>query len=375
MTPPIKTDFIILGAGIYGLYAAKILSKNGYTVAVMDPDDGPFLRASYVNQARVHNGYHYPRSYSTALKSASYFDRFNSDFSFAINNKFKKIYAISSKYSLASGEQFEKFCSNVGIKARAISPAGYFKPNTVEAAFETCEYAFDAAIIRDYLMKGAEETGKVSFHFRQRPKTAEVSGDCYVITTDSGLRFQAPVVLNATYAAINQVIDLFGFTPFKIKYEICEIINCKVSEDLCNTGITVMDGPFFSVMPFGIDKGHSLSAVTFTPHKTSRDTLPVFSCQKLNTNCTSQRLQNCNSCPAAPKTSWAYMSQLAKKYLDDSISVAYTGSLFAIKPIPCTSEIDDSRPTLIKQFSKKPIFMTVLSGKINTIYDLDKVLL
>ena len=30
------------------------------------------MRATYINQARVHMGYHYPRSYSTAIKSAHY---------------------------------------------------------------------------------------------------------------------------------------------------------------------------------------------------------------------------------------------------------------------------------------------------------------
>ena len=38
------------------------------------------------------------------------------------------------------------------------------------------------------------------------------------------------------------------------------------------------------------------------------------------------------------------------------------------------SEIDDSRPTVIKQYSEKPYFYTVLSGKINTIYDLEEIL-
>lgn len=57
------------------------------------------LRATYVNQARVHQGYHYPRSISTAMKSAGYFERFNKDYAFCINKEFEQIYATSSKYS------------------------------------------------------------------------------------------------------------------------------------------------------------------------------------------------------------------------------------------------------------------------------------
>ena len=69
-----------------------------------------------------------------------------------------------------------------------------------------------------------------------------------------------------------------------------------------------------------------------------------------------------------------YMSQLARKYLKDEYKFEYYGSLFSMKPILKMSEIDDSRPTLIKVFNKKPTFVSVLSGKINTVYDLKEVL-
>jgi hypothetical protein len=42
------------------------------------------IGATYINQAHVHQGYHYPRSISTAMKSAGYFERFNKDYNFCI---------------------------------------------------------------------------------------------------------------------------------------------------------------------------------------------------------------------------------------------------------------------------------------------------
>ena len=68
------------------------------------------------------------------------------------------------------------------------------------------------------------------------------------------------------------------------------------------------------------------------------------------------------------------MSSLAKKYLKDEYSFKYEKSLFSMKPILMASEIDDSRPTVIRTFSESPTFVSVLSGKINTVYDLDEVL-
>ena len=60
--------------------------------------------------------------------------------------------------------------------------------------------------------------------------------------------------------------------------------------------------------------------------------------------------------------------------MKEEYQFAYSHSLFSMKPILKASEIDDSRPTVIKVFSQAPTFISVLSGKINTVYDLDEVL-
>ena len=186
---------------------------------------------------------------------------------------------------------------------------------------------------------------------------------------------EAPYLLNATYAGVNDVHALLGLPPFGIKYEKCEIILCTVENALKHTGITVMDGPFFSLMPFGQTGLHSLTSVTFTPHETSYDSVATFPCQAESGGCcTPGSLYNCNECPAKPQSAWPYMSQLARKYLKEEYGFAYHSSLFSMKPILKASEIDDSRPTVVRVMSDEPKLVSVLSGKINTVYDLDEVL-
>ncbi len=68
------------------------------------------------------------------------------------------------------------------------------------------------------------------------------------------------------------------------------------------------------------------------------------------------------------------MAGLARKYLKGSYRFSYESSLFSMKPILTSSEIDDSRPTVIRTYSRNPTYVAVLSGKINTVYDLDEVL-
>lgn len=365
---------MIFGAGIYGLYAAHLLANKDKKVAIIEFDDKPLQRASYINQARVHNGYHYPRSVSTAVKSAHYYERFVRDFSFAINDRFKKVYAISANDSLTNAEQFLNFCKYVDIPADEINSKFYFNPGTVEATFETLEYSYDANLIRNWY---TEELGKfrnVSLNYNKKLDKVQKSDSEFILQFVDGSVFATSNILNATYASINQVLKKFDYEMFTTKYEICEVIMTHVTNNIKNVGITVMDGPFFSLMPFGESGYHSLTSVGHTPHESSFSALPEFTCQKYTDKCSANQLYNCNVCTARPQSAWTRMHQLSKKYLIPEIEVTYKGSLFAVKALISASELDDSRPTVIKEFSQTPRFLSVFSGKFNTIYDLEEVL-
>ncbi len=371
-------DKIIIGAGLYGLYAALFCARQRERVLVLEWDDQAFGRATYINQARVHMGYHYPRSLSTAQKSAGYFARFTRDYEFCMLKEFEQIYATSAQFSWTDASQFQKFCQAAGIRCEEVSPSRYFRSGMCDGAFLTTEYTYDARILRDYYLERLGEEAGVSIRYHARIRQIYQDGDTYKVELEDGLSARTGFLLNASYASANQVLkkvqDLYG-EPFGIKYELCEIILCEPSEHLRPVGITVMDGPFFSVMPFGKTGLHSLTSVTFTPHMTSYESLPVFPCQeKSQGSCTSLQLGNCNDCPAKPESAWPYMSHMAEKYLREEYGFSYKGSLFSMKPILKNSELDDSRPTVIRRLSDKPTFVSVLSGKINTVYDLDEVL-
>ena len=373
-------DKIIIGAGLYGLYAAKKCTEKGEKILVIEKDPAPFMRATYINQARVHMGYHYPRSLTTAMKSAGYFKRFLEDYSFCIHKSFDQVYATSADFSWTNREQFIEFCKAAGIYCKEVPAESYFKPKMCDGAYLTEEYTYDAMILRDYFLDYFKAHPETEILYEADVEAIEKKGTVFeLLVKDKGgaeNHYETGFLLNATYASVNQIIRRtqgIDKAPFKIKYELCEIILCKPSEALKNVGLTVMDGPFFSIMPFGLTGYHSLTSVTFTPHDTSYDETPKFTCQN-GTNCTKEQLYNCNECPHKPESAWPYMSHLADKYLREEFAYEYEKSLFSMKPILMSSEVDDSRPTAIKVFSKEPTFISVLSGKINTVYDLDEFL-
>lgn len=318
MSKTSKFDKIIIGAGLYGLYAAHFCAKRGQRVLVLECEAAPFQRATYINQARVHQGYHYPRSLSTAMKSAGYFARFNEDYGFCVNREFQKVYATSSEYSWSDGAQFKKFCEAAQIPCEELHPGKFFKEGMCDGAFLTREYTYDAFILRDYLMEKLREMGALAeIHFNIELNRIEKQQDAYALyVTEAGETavYSAGFVLNATYASTNQILDMLGYDKFGIKYELCEIILCEVNDTLKEYGFTVMDGPFFSIMPFGKTGLHSLTSVTFTPHATSYDEVPQFPCQAdSGGTCSGTHLGNCNLCQAKPRSAFPYMANLARK--------------------------------------------------------------
>ena len=369
-------DYVVFGAGVFGMYASLLAAQKGYRVALVDSDMEPFRRASYVNQARLHNGYHYPRSVTTALKCAEYYRRFAHDFDFAVNSRYKSIYGVSSAYSFVTAEQFRKFSSEVGIFAQRIDPQPYFSTSHVEAAFETQESSFDAFLIRQYLLERLRDCSNCVFKFGYQLDGVELFGDKYRLCWTNGRQTVTENIVNATYAGTNRIQEQFGFEPLPLKYELTEVILVNVNGYASEIGVTLMDGPFFSLMPFGLSGYHSLTSVEYTPHAESQDRLPFFDCQSHNVeNCTPRHLGDCRVCPTRPITAWPYMYQLCRTFLAESIKVDYADSLYTIKTVLATAEVDDSRPTIIRELSRNPRFVSILSGKFNTIYDLEDVIL
>ena len=82
---------LVIGGGFFGLFTANYMAANGYQVQVIEEKDEVMNKASLKNQARIHQGYHYPRSILTGIRSRRSFSRFSNDFESCIDNSFKKL--------------------------------------------------------------------------------------------------------------------------------------------------------------------------------------------------------------------------------------------------------------------------------------------
>jgi L-2-hydroxyglutarate oxidase LhgO len=153
-----EKDIAIVGGGFYGLYIAEYMAKLGKRVVLFEKNTALMQRASLVNQARVHNGYHYPRSVLTALKSRVSFPRFVEEFGESILSDFEKLYLIGKPLGHITRSQFIQFCNRIGAE---IYPAGfseYVDDRYIDGIFKVKEYAFDATRLKDLMVKRIAQT-------------------------------------------------------------------------------------------------------------------------------------------------------------------------------------------------------------------------
>src|SRR3990172_9369595 len=103
-------DALIIGGGFFGCSVAVYLKSFLARVMVVEQEGDLLQRASYNNQARVHQGYHYPRSLLTAIRSRVNFGRFIEEYPECVDSTFSKYYAIARQFSHVTASQFRVFC-------------------------------------------------------------------------------------------------------------------------------------------------------------------------------------------------------------------------------------------------------------------------
>jgi glycine/D-amino acid oxidase-like deaminating enzyme len=271
-----RCDALIIGGGFYGLYLAEMLAVRGSKVLLCERGPEPMMRASYSNQARVHNGYHYPRSVLTALRSRVNFPRFADEFAPAIRAGFEKIYAVPRQGSKVTADQFAESMRRIGapIMVAADRVKRLFDSALIEDVFRVQETAFDSTELRRLMVNRAEKAG-VELRVNENVERIRAwPGGAIRVSTSSG-ELAAGLVVNCTYSQTNAMAEASGLPVIPLKHEIAEMALVEPPEELRDLGVTVMDGPFFSCMPFPPRGLHTLSHVRYTPHGSWNETGPA----------------------------------------------------------------------------------------------------
>ena len=123
-----NNDFVIIGAGIFGVELALKLSEKNFKVTLIEKENQILSHASKMNQNRVHLGFHYPRCLKTAKQAIESYGYFTSRFKNAIRPSMRSFYMISNEPSRNINiNEYVSFCSKLNLEYKTVNKSFFNK--------------------------------------------------------------------------------------------------------------------------------------------------------------------------------------------------------------------------------------------------------
>lgn len=226
----------ILGGGWYGCHIALALKEDGHAVELHEVGEQLFGGASGANPARLHLGFHYPRSRLTRAACQEHYPEFMRGYGDFTRTIPVNIYAIAAKDSLVDFGTYRQVLKGEVDFIELEKPEELGLRN-VEGAVLTGERHIVIGRVRRYF----EEKLAAVVRFRTPP--GDVPAEEFDWTID------------CTFCARDaEAID---------RYEPC--VTGLLAGPVARA-VTIMDGPFPSIYPWDPDEGlSSITSASLTP--------------------------------------------------------------------------------------------------------------
>ena len=317
----------VIGGGVFGATAAVDLARAGAQVDLLEARDDILHGATARCQARLHRGYHYPRSDATAAAAREAAPEFEARYPEAIRTAAHH-YVIADD-SKVSADEYLAFLDRMSLPYRVVEP---LQVHHAQLTVRVPESFVDVDVLRRLLRRDLILSG-VQIHLGQRVEPDVAGYDLTVVAT-YGQPWSRP-----------------------LRYEVCEVALVEVPR-YAGQSFVVLDGDHVSLDPYG--KVHMLYDVANSVHRAEVDggiTGAKYN-ELLNTwgpVRTSQTNVNAMLINAG--------RHLRGVELGGQGVVIYHGSLFSVRAVLPDVDATDERPTLVERDGN---VISILSGKICT---------
>jgi len=341
-------QIVIIGAGIHGLTTGIELAKSGYNITILDKNSGILQGTSGATHNRAHLGYHYPRSIETARECIKGLENFKEKYPESIINDFVSYYMIE-KSGNVSLEEYEKFCNELNIPFQFQWPDEEFlNRELLEGGTATAEPIFDVNKLKSLLLKEVEKYNINLLLNSELVQFINRSDDKYALLYKNNELEKSygsvigDIVINATYAYANNILKILDleedFKKYKIQYTEVIVVESKVPLP----SITIMDGPFISIMKYaGTDNQYLLYDVK---------------------NSTLHQEENYFVEDKNLESNFDKIIGHFREYFPFVDNLKFIESWRGYRPIPIEIT-DDARNTSIKKHEKYPGIYSILEGK------------
>ncbi len=319
-------DYIVIGGGFFGCMIAQNLKGK---VLLIEKENDLMQKASANNQARVHNGYHYPRSYKTAFAAHINFPRFMAEFKDAVSDDYTMFYAVG-RNGKTDAKKYKKACKKVGCPLYECPEnlKKWFNLEFVEDIFLGHEGVFDSEKIKKILI---EKLKHVDILLNTEVKKVS-EGKIYLRDRE----INAKKIIACIYADTNKLLINSNLPELPIRNEDTVMPLVEVPEKFKNVSITIMDGSFFSIYPFPKRGLHTIHHVELTPEGGDYKKIK-------------EHVVNC---------------------IPDMKDMKHKGDIRERKTVLIQNDYDDGRPILFRSDYGFPGFDIIVGAKLDNIYDI-----
>ena len=252
----------VIGGGFYGIMAALEASKHKDVkeIYIFEKNKSLMQAAGKFNQARLHLGFHYPRSAETICQSKAGFNLYEKRFPRVTRAIEKNIYLIREDGLVSISEYLNIMRKNkISFEDIHISESGfkYISRGVNFKAIKVEEKYIDIVKLNKNLFREINEMGiKVCLNMEAK----DIDVGLGEIQFSNGSKGKYDLIINCSYTT-----PFMGFTKneIQLKYEYCTLLLIS-SEEVKNQAVTIMDGQFVSIYPWLSDL-HSVSSVKYTP--------------------------------------------------------------------------------------------------------------
>lgn len=342
----------VIGCGIFGAEIALKASACGLSVKVLEAKSEILSGASMNNQNRLHLGFHYPRDLETGRQSIRGFDAFRQNYAECIQSDFLNAYFIANSCSLTTLASYLRFCTELGVPFQKIEAKHFSVPISGADSGILCEeVVYDCTILRD-LVRQKLQKSCIDVAVGDRVTKLTKQGAHYRLETCNQSVILADVVVNASYGDINRLTEQLGHVVKENLYEYTAVPIIKMN--MPRIGITIMDGPFMTILPHGKSENFLLYNVTqsvvassvsklLDPSWLSPQTAPFSGVDKIEF--------------------FKKMVNLCREYMPSIDNAELIGFLEGPRMVLAKKDASDARPSLVTNYSDS--YFSVFSGKID----------
>ena len=331
---------IVIGAGIHGISTAIALAEKGFHVAVIDQNDSILAGASGATHNRAHLGFHYPRSYDTAIECMKGLEFFKEKYGNSLIYPKNNYYLIYDKSNITF-EQYLDFCNKISVPYSIEMPNGYVYNEHITGSIKVDEPIFDIKKLTSELLSQIS-VNKIKMILGTEVIDFYNDENEYTLKTTRGT-YRTNFIVNATYASSNNILKILQLEEDMTEYYLQNTEVIVVKSPILLPSLTIMDGKFFSIMEYANEIPNLYLLYDVINSVISKERGYFYHKRKFETN-------------------FDKIIEHGSEFFPFMNNLEYVESWFGSRPIP-VQITDDSRTTRIKQHIKYPEIFSILEGK------------